>query len=268
VTRVVDYTKIKVEREGALQTITLDDPKHMNAMGETMRVEFIDAMMHAIENADVRAILLTGAGRGFCAGANLSEFAATFAKGEIPDVGAMLRQDLNALLVRMTTCEKPIIAAVNGPAAGFGCGLALAADIVLVARSACFVQSFVRLGANPDGGSSWFLPRLLGRGRAAAMMLLGEKMSAKDAVAQGLAYAEFEDHALAGAARELAQRLALGPTRAYAAIKTLIAESEGSDLADQLEREASHQVALFETRDCREGVAAFMEGRRPTFRGD
>lgn len=261
------YSKIRVERDGALATITLDDAKRLNAMGEVMRVEFIEAMTGAIDDPAVRAVLLTGAGRGFCAGANLAEFSDSFARGETPDVGAMLRDGLIDLLVRMTQCAKPIIAAVNGPAAGFGCGLALAADIVLVARSGYFVQSFVRLGASPDGGSSWILPRLIGRGRAGAMMLLGEKVLAEDAVAQGLAYQMLNDHELMGAARELARKLAEGPTLAYGAIKTLLAESGRGDLASQLESEASHQVALFETADCREGVAAFVEGRAAKFRG-
>lgn len=261
------YAKMLVEREGALATLKLNDPAQMNAIDETMRVELIEAMSGLLDDDAVRAILITGVGDGFCAGANLREFARDLARGAKPDVSLKLRGGINELLRRMVTSPKPIVAAVNGAAAGFGCGLALAADIVLVGRSGYFVQSFVRLGATPDGGSSWFLPRLVGRGRATAMMMLGEKITADKAVEWGLAYRVFNDGELLRAGRDMAAALADGPTLAYGHIKALVSESFSNTLAGQLECETVHQEAAFATADCEEGIVAFVERRRPAFRG-
>lgn len=262
------YAKILFERDGPLAIVKLNDPAHLNAVDEVMRPELVDVMTRVIEDDAVRAILITGEGRAFCAGANLKEMSVEQGRGETPDVGAMLRGGVNDMLVRMMQAKKPIVAAVNGAAVGFGCGLALAADIVLIGRSGYFFQSFIRLGVVPDGGSSWLLPRLAGRGRAAAMMMLGDKIGAEHAVNWGLAYRMHEDAELAGAARALAGELSQGPTLAYARLKALLAEGVNNTWAEQLDLEAKHQQASFETADCREGIAAFVEKRPPRFRGE
>lgn len=261
------YAKIILERDGPLAIVRLNDPDRLNALDEVMRRELVEAMTAVLDAPDVRAILLTGEGRGFCAGANLAEFFEIQAAGETPDVGRRLRSGTADMLVQMTETSKPIVAAVNGVAAGFGCGLALAADIVLVGRSGYFFQSFIRLGAVPDGGSTWFIPRLIGRSRATAMMMLGEKIGAEQAVSIGLAHRLFEDAELAGEARALAMRLAQGPTSAYGKLKQLLAKSGENTLAEQLELETVYQEAAFETADCREGIAAFIEKRAPQFKG-
>lgn len=262
------YAKIVVERDGPLAIVTLNDPLHMNAVDEIMRRDVVAAMNAALDDEGVRAILVTGAGEAFCAGANLRDMSGEYARGVTPDVGHMLRDGVIPLLVRMTEASKPIVAAVNGAAAGVGCGFALAADIVLVGRSGYFLQSFIRLGVVPDGGSSWLIPRLAGRGRAAAMMMLGEKIGAETAVAWGLAHRLFEDAELPSAARAMAMGLANGPTLAYGKLKHLLARSVDSSFAEQLELETACQQASFETADCREGVAAFIERRAPRFTGD
>ena len=170
------YDTLLVERDGPLATVTLNRPDRLNAVSGAMVRELPRAMGSLLDDETVRAVLLTGAGRGFCAGADLKDMHAGHLNGgerARAKGGDSLRGHINPMLLRMATAPKPIIAAVNGPAAGVGCGLALAADIVLAARSASFLQAFVRLGVVPDGGNSWLLPRLAGRGRASAMMLLG-----------------------------------------------------------------------------------------------
>jgi 2-(1,2-epoxy-1,2-dihydrophenyl)acetyl-CoA isomerase len=265
------YSTLLVERDGPLAIVTLNRPERLNAMNGAMARELPRAMNALVSDDHVRAILLTGEGRGFCAGADLKEVApagkgsgAASAPGRLGDT---LRDHVNPMLLQMASASKPIISAVNGPAAGFGCGLALAADIVLAARSATFLQAFVRLGLVPDGGSSWTLPRLIGRGRAAAMMLLGEELSASTACEWGLVHQVFEDDALLLAARELAFRMSEGPTGAYAAIKRLIHGSFRDDLAAQLALEAQYQDAAAETLDFQEGVHAFLERRSGKFLG-
>jgi 2-(1,2-epoxy-1,2-dihydrophenyl)acetyl-CoA isomerase len=264
------YDTLLLERDGPLAILTLNRPARLNAMNGAMARELPAAMTGLLAADDVRAILLTGAGRGFCAGADLKDMHSrnqdskqpTRAKG-----GDNLRSDVNPMLLRMAAATKPIIAAVNGPAAGVGCGLALAADIVLAARSANFLQAFVRLGVVPDGGSSWLLPRLIGRAHASAMMLLGDKIPAETAAEWGLVHQVLDDDALMPTARALAVRMANGPTRAYASIKRLIQASTVNDFATQLALEAECQDAAFETADSREGVAAFVEARPAKFAG-
>ncbi|WP_178130617.1 enoyl-CoA hydratase-related protein [Reyranella sp. CPCC 100927] len=262
------YETLLLERDGPLATLTLNRPTRLNAMSGVMAQELPAAMNQLLGDDGVRAILLTGAGRGFCAGADLKDMHARNQDGTARAQGGdNLRKTVNPMLLRMAAAPKPIIAAVNGPAAGFGCGLALAADIVLAARSANFLQAFVRLGVVPDGGSSWLLPRLIGRSRSSAMMLLGEKIPAETAAQWGLIHQVLDDDALMPAARALALKMANGPTLAYAAIKRMIQVSTTNDFAAQLALEAGNQDAAFETADFREGVAAFNEGREAKFAG-
>jgi 2-(1,2-epoxy-1,2-dihydrophenyl)acetyl-CoA isomerase len=261
------HAQIIVERDGPLAIVTFNNPGRMNAIGDVMRPEFTRAMHGAFDDPEVRAILLTGAGRGFCAGADLKEISAHHARGETPDIDKRLGHYVNPLLARMADSDKPVVAAVNGAAVGVGCGIALAADIVLVGRSGYFLQSFVRLGVVPDGGSSWSIPRLAGRGRAAAMMLLGERVEAEQAVQWGLAWKLFEDEDLGREARAVAMRLAQGPPLAQGRIKDMLRWSETNGFAGQLDLEQAYQRQSFATEDCREGVAAFIGKRQAVFSG-
>src|SRR3990167_483116 len=211
---VVPLQRILLEREGGLAIVRFNNPGAMNAMDERMCREFRQMMDTVLDDPSVRTILLTGEGEAFCAGAQLKEMSALQSAGATPDVGASLSQFINPVLVRMVEGPKPVVAAVNGAAVGVGCGIALAAGLVLVARSGYFLQSFVRRGVVPDGGSSWSLPRLAGRGQAAAAMMLGNRIDAGAAVAGGLAYQMFEDAALADAARQIGQKLPQGPSPA------------------------------------------------------
>lgn len=260
--------RILLKRDGALAIVRFSNPGAMNAMDKVMCREFLQVMDEALDNQGIRAILLTGEGNAFCAGAQLKEMSALQSAGETPDVGESLSRYINPVLVRMVEGPKPIVAAVNGAAVGVGCGIALAADIVLVGRSGYFLQSFVRLGVVPDGGSTWSLPRLAGRGRAAAAMMLGDRIDAETAIRWGLAYRVFEDAALPDAARQIGQRLAQGPTLALGRIKDLLSRSEDSKLEAQLALETDHQRAAFASQDCREGIAAFVEKRAPVFHGE
>src|ERR1700743_1173418 len=178
----MDHGKILLERQDALAILRFNDPDRLNAMDDAMCRQFADAMNTQLDDGGVRAILMTGEGRGFCAGADLKNMSKEQSRGKTPAAGTNLRDLITPVLVRMRESAKPIVAAVNGPAVGVGCGIALASDIVLGARSGYVLPSFVSLGVVPDGGSSWIIPRLARYGRAAAMMLLGEKIGAQTAV--------------------------------------------------------------------------------------
>jgi 2-(1,2-epoxy-1,2-dihydrophenyl)acetyl-CoA isomerase len=259
--------RILLERKDALAVVKFNDPAHLNAFDDAMAEQFAALMQQQLDDDGIRAILLTGEGRAFCAGANLKDMFGEQSRGKVPDVGFTMRAFLNPTLVRMAQSSKPIVAAVNGPAVGVGCGIALAADIVLIGRSGYLFQSFIRLGVVPDGGSTWSIPRLAGYGRARAMMMLGEKIDAGTAVSWGLAYKMFEDTELPRAAHAMAAKLAQGPTLAYGKIKQMLRASETNGFAEQLELEAMQQVEAFSTDDCRDGIAAFIEKREAAFKG-
>ncbi len=245
--------------------IVLNRPDKLNALNEIMHRELAAALERAARDEAVRAVLLTGAGRGFCAGQDLSERA--FAEGEEPDLGATLERWYNPLIRRLRALEKPVVCAVNGVAAGAGANIALACDIVLAARSARFIQAFVHIGLIADSGGSWFLPRLVGEGRARALLMLGEPLEAERAQAWGLIWKVVEDARLLEEARELARRLARGPTRAYALLKRALDASPLNTLEAQLSLERDLQRQAGRSRDYREGVRAFLEKRAPRFEG-
>jgi 2-(1,2-epoxy-1,2-dihydrophenyl)acetyl-CoA isomerase len=254
-----DSETIGLVHEGPLAIITLNRPQRLNALSWPMARELARVMRAVMAEEAVRAVLLTGAGRGFCAGADIRDAHRANEGDESGfEAGEMLRQAINPTLRAMVEGPKPVIAAVNGVAAGAGCGLALAADIVLAARGASFLQAFIRLGAVPDAGSSWLLPRLVGHARAMAMMMLGEPIAAQTAADWGLIHAVCDDDALMDAARALALRLAHGPTAAYAAIKRLVRCGADAAFGAQIELESRLQDAA---------VAAFAEGRSPRFSG-
>jgi 2-(1,2-epoxy-1,2-dihydrophenyl)acetyl-CoA isomerase len=255
-----------VEPDGTVLKLTLNRPDKLNCFDEALHRALRDALTRAEEDAAVRAVLLTGAGRGFCAGQDLGD--QNVATDQELDLGATLDTLYNPLIRRLRALEKPVVCAVNGVAAGAGANLAIACDIVLAARSARFIQAFCRIGLVPDSGGTYFLPRLVGEARARAMALTGEAVTAEQAVAWGLIWQVVEDAALQAEAGALAQRLAAGPTRGLGLIKRALNRSLANDLDRQLDLERDLQREAGRTLDYREGVAAFLAKRPALFRGE
>ncbi len=251
------------ERRGAVALITLNNPEKYNALGGTMLADLTADFAAAEADSAVRAVLITGAGKGFCGGAQLGT--ATFAAGS--EVGDWMRASINPLIERVRASRLPVVVAVNGPAAGAGVGLALMGDVVVAARSARFVLSFVKLGAALDGGATAFLQRAIGAPRTRALALTGEPLSAETAAEWGLIWKVVDDDALIGEAFALAERLAEGPPVAIRLIKAQLEAASTAALAEALDAEASAQSAAFATADLREGAAAFVEKRKPRFSG-
>ena len=250
-----------MRRDGAVQTIVLNRPDVLNAFNADMH----KALAAALKNAradDVRAVVITGAGRGFCVGQDLNEF--RDATGDIAD---RLRSSYHPNVLAIRALEKPVIAAVNGAAAGAGLSLACACDIRIASDAAAFVPAFVNIGLVPDSGGTFFITRLLGPARAFEWMTSGRKLTAAEAQACGLVSEVVEAAALEGHVADLAGRLADMPTRAIGMSKRLFDRAAESTLEDQLELEAQLQSAATKTNDFREGVAAFLEKRKPEFTG-
>jgi 2-(1,2-epoxy-1,2-dihydrophenyl)acetyl-CoA isomerase len=256
-----EYETIRYALEDGVATVTLDRPDKMNGLTRAMRGELMEALDRAGHEA--RAVVVTGAGRGFCSGQDLGDADSI----EEIDLERTLREEYEPLLSRIADCPVPTIAAVNGPAAGAGCNLALAADIVVAARSAVFIEAFARIGLVSDAGGTFWLPRLVGHARAMGMCLLAEPIEADTAAEWGLIWEVVEDEALADHAAALARRLAEGPTLAYRLTKRAMRASPGNALSDQLALEAELQGEAGASRDFREGVAAFLEKRKPVFEG-
>lgn len=257
---------VLVERIGGVTRLTLNRPDRLNSFTLDMH-DALRAAFSAVETEETcRAVVLTGAGRGFCAGQDLSARKAT-PGGPPPDLGASLEQNYNPLIRRMRALPKPIVVAVNGVAAGAGANLALNGDIVLAARSARFIQSFTKLGLVPDAGGTWLLPRLMGEARAKAAVMLGEPIGAEQAEAWGLIWKAIDDDKLADEALTLAAQLASGPTLGYAAQKAAIQAALTNSYSAQLDLERDLQRELGHSPDYQEGVAAFLEKRPPRFTG-
>jgi 2-(1,2-epoxy-1,2-dihydrophenyl)acetyl-CoA isomerase len=252
---------IRVETADGVATITLNRPEVLNALNGAMRRELLAALKAAGRDPDVRALVITGEGRGFCAGADLRGGSAE------REFRRVLRAEYNPLIRAIRDLPRPVVAAVNGVAAGAGMSLALAADLVVAAADARFVPAFGRIGLVPDSGLTRTLVRALGRHRATEILWLGEPLSATAARDAGLVSSVVDPADLPGAARELAARLAAGPTRGMALTKRLVASAENDDLAASLEAEAALQELAGRTDDHAEGVAAFGEKREPRFRG-
>ena len=244
--------------------ITLNRPDKLNAFNPAVHKGLADAMTRAETDAAVRCLLITGAGRGFCAGQDLTE---RDMKASAIDLGEGLDARYNPLVRRMRALPKPIVCAVNGVAAGAGANFALACDIVLAARSASFIQAFVKIGLVPDCGGSYFLPRLAGTQRAMALAMTGERLPAEDAERFGLIWKVVDDDALMDVAMKIAANLAAGPTRSLGLIKKAIYDSAGNSLAAQLDLERDLQREVGRGTDFREGVTAFLEKRKPSFTG-
>jgi len=254
------------ERAAGVATITLNRPDKLNAFTTELHRALAAALDTVEGDETIRAVMLTGAGRGFCAGQDLAERAAIIAGGKV-EGGKALETWYNPLVRRLRRLEKPVVCAVNGVAAGAGANIALACDIVLAARSASFIQAFCRIGLVPDAGGSYVLPRLVGMARASALTLLGDKLPAEQAAAWGLIWRVVDDDALVAEATALAQHLARQPTRALALIKQALNASFANTLDEQLDLERALQMKAAATDDFREGVAAFLEKRPANFTG-
>ncbi|MGI5139072.1 MULTISPECIES: enoyl-CoA hydratase/isomerase family protein [unclassified Streptomyces] len=246
--------------------VVLNRPEALNALTPGQRDRLIALLEEADRDPEIRAVVLTGTGRGFCAGADLRGGAGG---GErvTGDVARTIRLGAQRLIAAVLDCEKPVIAAVNGTAAGLGAHLALACDLVLAAESARFIEVFVRRGLVPDGGGAYLLPRLIGPQRAKELMFFGDALPAADAERLGLVNRVVPDGELDKAAREWAARLAAGPTRALALTKQLVNASLGTERAAAFAAEAAAQEVNMTTQDAREGLTAFVERRSPEFRG-
>tara|TARA_R100001224_G_scaffold109097_1_gene86095 strand:+ start:340 stop:1125 length:786 start_codon:yes stop_codon:yes gene_type:complete len=261
----VTYETIIVEKDGPLTTITLNRPDRLNAMAPQMADELSEALY---DLGDSRAVLITGAGKGFCSGADLAARGERSALNSKGGSHRALQNHYNPAINMVVRAPVPVICAVNGPAAGVGCSLALAGDFVLAGKSAYFLQAFVNIGLVPDGGSTWLLARAIGRARATRMMMLGEKIGADQAEDWGLIYKACEDDALMEEARALAVNLANGPTLAYATMKRNIATALDGSITEVLLAEAEGQRLAGASKDAMEGGMAFLEKRKPAFKGE
>ena len=256
---------VLVSLDAGVLRITLNRPDKLNAFTPAVHRGLAAAMTRAETEAAVRCVLITGAGRGFCAGQDLGE---RDMKAASIDLGAGLEAWYNPLVKRMRALQKPVVCAVNGVAAGAGANFALACDLVIAARSASFIQAFVKIGLVPDCGGSYFLPRLAGTQRAMALAMTGDRLSAEDAERWGIIWKCIDDSELKNESEKISQSLASGPTKTLGLIKTALYRSAGNDLATQLDLERDLQREVGRGKDYREGVAAFLEKRKPQFTGE
>ncbi|MBI3445143.1 MAG: 2-(1,2-epoxy-1,2-dihydrophenyl)acetyl-CoA isomerase [Magnetospirillum sp.] len=256
---------ILVARDGDVTTLTLNRPDKLNAFNAEMHAALRDALDKVATDGS-RCLVLTGAGRAFCAGQDLSDRVRK--PGDPPpDLGASLEANYNRLIRTLKALEMPVLCAVNGIAAGAGANLALACDIVVAGRSASFVQSFGKVGLIPDSGGTWALPRLVGQARATALMMLGDKVGAEQAQQWGMIWQWVEDDHLAGTIAGMAAHLASMPTRGLALLKQALGQSGGNSLDAQLDLERDLQAQAGRSHDYAEGVRAFVEKRPPRFEG-
>jgi 2-(1,2-epoxy-1,2-dihydrophenyl)acetyl-CoA isomerase len=261
----MDYETIQLEIASRAARLTLNRPDRLNSFTVQMHDE-VSRALESVSKSDARVLVLTGAGRGFCAGQDLSDRAVA-PGGDGVDLGESLEKRYNPLIRRLTSLEMPVICAVNGVAAGAGANIALACDIVIAARGAKFIQSFANIGLIPDSGGTWTLPRLAGQPRAMGLALTGEPLTAERAEAWGMIWKCVDDDRLREETDALAVRFAAAPTRGLALTKKLIRESGARALEAQLDIERDAQRTLGRTADYKEGVAAFMEKRTPRFTG-
>jgi 2-(1,2-epoxy-1,2-dihydrophenyl)acetyl-CoA isomerase len=261
----MDFETIKLEIASGVARLTLNRPDRLNSFTVEMHDE-VSRGLEAVSKSQARVLVLTGAGRGFCAGQDLAD-PAVAPSGAGVDLGESLEKRYNPLIRRLASLDMPVICAVNGVAAGAGANIALACDIVVAAKSAKFIQSFANIGLVPDSGGTWGLPRLAGLARAMGLALTGEPLSAEKAEAWGVIWKCVEDAELAAETDALAAKFAAGPTKGLAETKRLIRDASLRSLDDQLDRERDSQRLLGRTRDYQEGVNAFMEKRAPKFSG-
>ena len=260
------YENILFDSANGIARLTLNRPERLNSFNDAMHVEVRDALARVKTDASVRVLLLTGVGRGFCAGQDLGDRAV--APGAEPvDLGASIDRNYKPLILALRALPLPVVCAVNGVAAGAGANIALACDIVVAAKSASFIQAFSKIGLIPDSGGTYFLSRLVGTARAMGLSMLGERLIAEQAAEWGVIWQCVEDGHLHETVEKLLRTLAGAPTAALAAIKRAVYASAGNDLETQLDLERDLQRALGYGADYREGVAAFNEKRAPRFSG-
>ena len=255
----MEPTTIRIDRQAEVLRITLARPDVMNALNGTMRAEITRALTTLDEG--IRCVVLTGEGRAFCSGQDLTDAGAAI------DLERTLRTEYEPMLRAITDCPVPVIAAVNGVAAGAGANIALVCDVVIAAESASFIQAFTRIGLIPDAGGTWYIPRAIGHARAMGAMLFAEPVSARQAEAWGMIWQAVPDDHFPETVATRAAQLASGPTAAYRAIRQAVAASSGNDLEAQLALEARLQGAAGRSADFAEGVGAFLQKRAPNFTG-
>jgi 2-(1,2-epoxy-1,2-dihydrophenyl)acetyl-CoA isomerase len=257
-------TEIDVEINGAVQIIRLNRPDVLNSFNRSMALALQSQLDAARHNAQIRAVLITGNGKAFCAGQDLAE--AIDDSG--PGIEKIVVEHYNPIITKLRHMEKPVVCAVNGVAAGAGANIALACDIVIASENASFIQAFSKIGLIPDSGGTFLLPRLIGQQRALALMMLGDKVSAQEALQMGMLYKVTPANQLMADALGIAQKVASMPTKALAYTKQLIYMSATNTLEKQLEAEAEFQVNAAASYDYNEGVSAFLEKRAPVFKGE
>jgi 2-(1,2-epoxy-1,2-dihydrophenyl)acetyl-CoA isomerase len=263
---VASHETVDVTKDGPAARILLNRPDALNAWNEQFGRDLLDAVSTLHGDDSIRAVLITGAGRGFSSGADLKEQRGSD-DGGLPDLSARLTEIYHPIITGLREMPKPVVAAVNGPAVGIGCSLALAADLIVAAESAYFLLAFVNIGLVPDGGSTAFLPARVGYARSAEMAMLGERVPAAKALDWGLINQVTPDDELESVSTALLERLANGPTASYAGSKRLLNRRAYADLAGQLDAEAEAQRGQGQSKDFIEGVVAFVEKRPPKFTG-
>lgn len=262
----MSFNCIKFDINEGAATLTLNRPKALNSFTAEMHAEIRQVMQQVIDDPDIRCLVITGAGRGFCAGQDLGDRAMN-TDGGVPDVGASVEKNYNPLIRNIMNLPKPVICAVNGVAAGAGASIALACDIVLAARSASFIQIFCKIGLIPDSGGTWNLPRSVGLARAKGLALLGDRLPADTAEEWGLIWKCVDDEDLQQEAQKMAAYFATQPTPALGRIKKLLHQSTTNALPEQLDLEKVAMQELGQSDNYKEGVTAFLEKRPPVFKG-
>lgn len=260
------WNTLVVDKKDGIATITLNRPDRLNALNTELMTELLKALDEIELDAAIRCLLLTGAGRGFCSGADLASGDLNN-DGGMPDLGRALHQNYHPVIRKLAAYRMPVVCAVNGPAAGAGMSLALTGDIVIAAKSATFLQAFANIGLVPDAGSTYFLPRLAGSARALGLTMLGEKLPAETAAEWGLIWQCVDDAELMPTALKIATKFANGPTVGLSQIRKLVRQSATNSLDGQLEAEREAQVVAGRTRDFIEGVMAFLQKRPAKFSG-
>jgi 2-(1,2-epoxy-1,2-dihydrophenyl)acetyl-CoA isomerase len=258
----MDYILFSIENNVA--RITFNRPEVYNSMHQAMRQEILDALDVCAQDPQVRAVYLTGTGKAFCAGEDLQEIV----DPNGPSLTTIISTGYNPMVLKIRNLDKPVVCAVNGVAAGAGANIALACDITVATASASFTQAFSKIGLIPDSGGTWTLPRLVGLQRAAALMMLSDKISAADAAAMGMIWKVYADETFVADSLKLAETLAQMPTRGLALTKMALSQAFSNDFAAQLAVEDTYQSAAGQTHDYQEGVAAFLEKRKPVFKGE